>query len=295
MALDEAMSAELAAELAADDRELERAPVDPRDLRLRFSRMKERRKSALHYWQKCQDGDNDAGEALADAKAFGKKAHAVALRQPYAVFGPGVFNGKSYKGQRSGAYWEHFKKEHRGKVILSASEERKCLAIADALFKHPEAGPMLYSEKTQLEVELDWTHPLGRECQSHIDAYQRGAFVADLKTCRDVSPDKFQFTAEFNHYHSQLAFYVACVEALGHPTPDAFIIAVESVKPYAVVVFQLDAELLELGRRQCHLWMEDVLNTERTQSWRGWDTVQKLSPRKGDAFTVIVDGDDVAA
>ncbi len=283
------MSAELAAELATSAR---KRVVDPRTVPVRFSHLRQIAKSALHYHDACQGNGHDTS-----ARKLGKLTHALTLGQPVEVFRGGHFNGKDYKGVRNGAYWDHFRKEHPGVEICIPSEYEDAKPIADAVRSHPIAGPMLLAP-SQCEIELDWTHPLGRDCQSHLDIYRRGAFVADLKTARTSDPAWFTRTAIYSGYHAQLAFYVEAVEALGHETPDAYIIAVESAPPYAVTVMQLTPRAIEAGRRACRLWFEQLLCCEASGEWPAYaQTVVELDvPDEddgGDGYPVVVAAEDI--
>jgi hypothetical protein len=292
MPLDEQMSAELRDELASDARRV--VVIDPREVPVRFSRLRAMARSALHYWQACQEADVDSL-----SRKLGRGVHALVLGQEHKVieFGPppgGTFNGKPYKGTtRSGGWWDHFQKEHAGKEILSASELFKARAIAAAIGRHDRAMDMLTGAGTLLEHELAWTW-MGRRCQSHLDVYRPGLFVADLKTARDAAPDRFDRAAIWSHYHAQLAFYVMAAEAQGHPTPDPFLIVVESAPPYPVLVRPISPRALEQGLKQCRLWMEQLLVCEAANEWPSYSARDVPLDVPEDAFEYFVP-DDVAA
>jgi len=280
------LSAELRDELAANDT---RRLVDPRSRPVRFSWLKEFSRSALHAFHAAQ-GERTGSAAM----HFGSVAHAVVLDQPWIVFGPGMFNGKEYKGVKSGAYWEHFQKEHAGKVILSQAEADKAEAIRAAVARHPIAAPLVYGPGVQRELELTWRYGQ-RACASHVDIYKRGSHVADLKLLKDVAPDRLQRVAFWSHYHAQLAMYVTAAEALGHGTPPAqYLIAVENTPPHAVTVLQLDTDALELGRRQIGAWMSQLQVSEESATWPAYSqSVVTLSPPETEGLTLLFNGEDV--
>jgi PDDEXK-like uncharacterized protein DUF3799 len=288
MALDERMGAELAQELADNNREL---VIDPRKVPVRFSRLRQLSRSALHYWHSVQEDKNENDTA---ARRLGRAAHAVALGGArIALFGPGTFNGKAYKGVKNGAYWENFKKENKGKEIVTAKELAKATAMARAIEKHPKVRDMLYSGGTQLEHEVDWTWQ-DRACQSHFDAYRKGDFVADVKTARDGEPGRFAWAAIKSGYHAQLAYYVEACERLGHPTPEPFIIVVENAPPYPVTLMHITPKALEAGRRQCRLWFEQLLGYEAANEWPAYtdNTVELDVPDDFDERFVVAPDDD---
>lgn len=283
MALDD-MGLELRDELAAGDREL---VVDPRSIPVRFSRLRQLARSALHYWWSCQGKDDNDTEA----KRLGRAAHAIALGgKRIAVFKGGMFNGKEYKGAKTGAWWDHFKKENADKEIVTPGEYEKAKAIADALRRNPKAEEMLYTGDTQLELEVDWTWLQGRRCQSHFDAYRKGVFVADVKGARDGAIERFGRTAIWSAYHAQCAFYVTGAEELGHPTPDAFLLVVETGAPHVVTVRRLTPRALDAGRKMCRLWFEQLLGYEAANEWPGYaDQVVDLDVPDMD-MPYLVDG-----
>ena len=265
MALDNQMSAELASELSENNREL---VTDPRTVPVRFSNLRHIARSALHYWYAVQEGKRDEDT---EAKRLGRAAHAIALGgRRIAIFKGAVFNGKEYKGAKQGAWWDHFKKENAGNEIVTPGEYEKAKAIADALRRNPRAAEMLYEGGTELELEVEWTWLRGRKCLSHFDAYRKGVFVADMKGARDGALERFGRQAIWSAYHAQCAFYVTGAEELGHPTPDAFLLVVETGAPHVVTVRRLTPRAVEAGRRQCRAWFELLLGYEASNEWPGY-------------------------
>lgn len=285
MSFDPDMPAELAAELAAPN---VRKLVDPRGVPVRFSRLRAMAKSPAHYFQACQADSDDT-----TSRKLGRAVHALVLKQPLAVWNGITETGRSKP--RAGKDWKEFCAKHAGIEIVNAREFEEANAIAEAVKGHPIAAPMLIGSNIQLELEINWIHPLGRKCASHLDVYCKGQFVADLKTGRDVSPARFGRTVFWDHYHAQLSFYVAAIESLGHPTVPAFVIAVETAPPYPVQVYRLTDAALEAGRKQCHLWLEQLLACELAGSWPAYSQsiVDLDVPEFDTPFVLTVDGEDV--
>jgi len=257
--------------------------VDPRSIPVRFSRLRALARSPLHYLHACQE---DSPDTL--ARKLGRGAHALVLGQPVALWAGTTDSGRAKP--RAGAVWDDFAAAHAGAEILNETEFRQARAINEAIRNHPIASEMIYGPNTLLEHEVNWTYR-GRACQSHLDIYRKGSFVADLKTCRDSSPAKFGRTAFFDAYHAQLAFYVMAAEALGHPTPDAYVIAVESAPPNAVTVMRLSAYALEAGRAQCLVWLEQLLACEAANEWPAYSQsiVELEVPDMMGAITFVPD------
>lgn len=292
MVLDDRMSAELASELADSNRKLVKAPVDPRTIPVRFSRLRAMSRSALHYWQACQDDRKDTA-----AMKLGRAAHAVVLGTGIAVWDGVTESGRAKP--RNGKVWEAFKAGAAGKEILNAKEFAHAQAIAHAITRNKRMADMLYTGGTKLEHEISWKY-IGRDCASHLDAYRPGDFVADLKLVKDGQPARFDRVALHSFYHAQMACYVEAAERIGDPTPDAFLLVVEHEPPFAATVRPLDAEVVEAGRRLFRLWFEKLLTHEAANDWPGYSDVDVPLCMPADPLERFMppppdDEDDVAA
>lgn len=122
-----------------------------------------------------------------------------------------------------------------------------------------------------LEQTLRWEQ-LGRTRQSTPDA--RGPYhVAEIKTGRCVEPGKFVRDGGFRSYHVQLADQCAAIEAVTGKWPEeSYIVAVESVPPYVVTVFQVTDHTLVKGRRLAELWLAKLISCERSGEWPAYST-----------------------
>jgi hypothetical protein len=286
--MDEGMSAELAAELAAPNT---RKLIDPRTVPVRFSQLRAFARSPLHFLHAVQGYDSDSL-----ARKLGRGAHALVLGQPVVEWAEKSATGRARP--RNGKDYDAFVAANPGAEILSSKEYAQATGMAEAIRRHDRASEIIYTEGTLLEHALTWTHPLGRLCSSHIDVYRPDVLVADLKCVRDASLDRFGRVAIWSHYHAQLAFYVAASEAVGHPVTDAYIVAVENVAPYPVTVRPLTARALDAGRVQCEVWMQQLLVCEQSGEWPGYaqsDVALDLADDGMDAFLPPGDADDEIA
>jgi hypothetical protein len=271
-------SAALAAELAA--------PIDPRTLPVRFSRLKQMARSPLHYWHACQSGDIEGGESL--ALRLGSGTHALLFGQESRVV--------VYPGQRRGKAWDAFEEEHAGKIILTATEAKTSRGIAEAVRGHDLARALMWpaaDNEIWYERRADWTRA-GRACRSTPDvSYARDAtvVVVDLKTTRDASPDWFCREAIRRAYHAQLVFYA---EALGEDPHqcDLRIVAVESKPPHAVVVWQLTPGAIEHGQMLIGQWWEHLRQCEDAGTWPGYTQAMQRLDVDGDMPALIFGDDD---
>jgi hypothetical protein len=269
----EALSAELRDELAAAGR---RRIVDPRTVPVRFSRLKRMSQSPLHYWQSCQFDDDDTL-----ARRIGRGVHALLFGQPLVV----------WHARRQGNAWKDFEAEHDGEEILNEKEHAHASAVANAIKSDPIAAPLLFDGMT-LEKRLTWKLD-GRDCSGIPDS--RGSRrVVDLKTARTTEPDRFVRASTWMSYHAQLAWYQDGIELAGLPRPEeCYIVAVESVAPYAVTTLRLTERALDMGRRINRLWWEKLRGCEATNQWPGYSqSIVDFDIAEAGDFTIQIDGED---
>lgn len=279
------LSGELAAEIETNDA---KPVIDPRTVPVRFSNLKHMARSALHYHDAVQLGREDTL-----AMRLGRGAHAMVLGEPVVKW-----KGKKPNSPRNGKDWDKFKADHPGAEILNAKEWAIAEGIANAIRRHPIAAPILFGDDAILEQTIEWEW-LGRKCTSRPDSRKGSAIVADLKTTQCAEPNKFKRDAMWRAYNAQLAFYGLAVEhATGVRPEKLYVVAVESKRPYAVQVLELDEGARLQGEKLCRQWFEALLVAEASDSWPAYtDAIVKFDiPSDGDPNDAIdldeLDDDD---
>lgn len=188
-------------------------------------------------------------------------------------------------GRRAGKEWTAFQEEHAGREILTEDEYAECMAIAAAVLGDPIAAR--YVSKGKAEQTVKWTREwptlgglagYGMACKGRMDFVADCGALVDLKTTRDASPGGFGRAVVNFTMHAQAAFYSDGYEAMtGHRLP-FMLVAVENVAPYAVVVYQVPEEILELGREHYVELLERLHRCRETNEWPGYsDTEQQLT------------------
>ncbi len=211
-----------------------------------FTNLKQMSLSPAHYLSAVQTGHHK--------KCFGagRLLHFLVLGGDYVV----------YEGKRQGNAWKDFAEKNSGREIFTRAEVERERQVAEAVLRHPIAGPLLVGER-ELEVEWEW---LGRRCSSRLDVLGPRR-VVDLKRSSTSEPERFSRAAVRYGYHAQGAFYEAAARHIGREVDEVNLIAVEAVAPYAVPVFRLTRSALLVGQKVCRLWMERLLSCEAVNEW----------------------------
>ncbi len=141
-----------------------------------------------------------------------------------------------------------------GRTPIKASAMRAAEAMADAVRRHTDAGP-LFAEGTGLaERSIFWTHErTGTALRSMLDwlclADRLPPLIVDLKSTKDVSKRGVAKAVAEYRYYQQDPFYRAAVASLGFDLADiGFVfVFVGSAPPHLVTVAVLDDEALAEG------------------------------------------------
>lgn len=140
-----------------------------------------------------------------------------------------------------------------GKIPLLTKDYATAQEVAAAVKADPIAGSLFSAGDA--EVSLFWPDPeTGIIRRARFDwltpqAEGRRRFIVDLKTARTAEPDGFGKSAADFGYAISAANYVDGAIACGLADDPAFLLAVvEKEPPYVVTTFQVDDDLLELGR-----------------------------------------------
>lgn len=235
-------------------------------------------RSPAHY--KCRDQKEPT-----KAMRIGTALHSLVLEGVAPLVRP------EFAGTGSRAAKAEWDAAHEGALILSEDEAADVHAMAASISLHPIAGPAFARKDGKPEVSALWTCPeTGVECKSRFDWLLPSAIV-DLKTTADASADAFARSVASYRYHVQSSFYLQAAAFCGLPVDHFLFVCVETVPPYAVAIYQLDDEALEIGRR---LYLRDLRRLKECRErneWPGYPTdISTLSLPKW--ATYGVDGNE---
>jgi hypothetical protein len=180
------------------------------------------------------------------------------------------------KRPRNGGAWDEFREVNAGKTILTDKQYETACTLRDIVRDHPVAGPLVRGPGRN-ELTLKWTHGrTGAACKNRLDRVTPNEIV-EVKLTRDPSPRAFGNTAARLFYHAQCAFYRDGGEACDLGRLPFKIVAVQSVAPYDVVVYDVGEDILGQGQEQYERAIDIVQECRKKQSWPGQATERALS------------------
>lgn len=162
-----------------------------------------------------------------------------------------------------------------GKYPLNNAENAQALAMAESLRTHPTVAKHLAAGHTEVAITgVDPTTWLPMKARLDIlDVEAR--VIVDPKTSATMSPGEFGTHAWRHGYHMAAAHYIemAAQATDTDPAEWTFLFAVvEKSEPYLRFVTELDADSLELGRRERQRGIAYYRECEITDKWPGYTT-----------------------
>lgn len=173
-----------------------------------------------------------------------------------------------------------FKAAHPDKLVLSSDEHEAVLGMSSSLAR-AKTPAVLLGRSLRREASVFWADAeTGIECRCRPDALSDdGRVIVDLKTTDDASPGAFERSIWKWRYHVQAAFYSDGVEAVSGESLEGFVfIVVEKSPPYACAFYVLDADALEVGRRDYRAKLATIAECRSDGVWPGYsDFIQTVS------------------
>jgi hypothetical protein len=270
----ERMPIELRDQLAAPDRRR----ADTRTMPVRFRHLIATANSPAHGLSSFFD---QYGDTL--ATRIGAGTHALLFGKPCVPLPAEI------KQRRGKAYDAWKDAQDPDALVLTRKEYARANTMAGAVRAHPIANQLLFGPGVVLEQSIEWEQA-GRARKTTPDA--RGPYhVVELKTARCVHPAKFVRDAAFRSYHVQLADQCAAIEALTGKAPsEVYVVAIESVRPYVVQVYQVGEYTIAKGRRIAETWLGRLMRCEASGQWPGYSEQIELLDVPDDGFDQVFFG-----
>lgn len=174
-----------------------------------------------------------------------------------------------------------------GAVPLLFHEGEQVKAMADAIQKHPDAGPLFAPGNGIAERSIYWTDPATgvrvRVRPDWLIIRPEVTVIVDLKTTTDASPDACSKAIESYSYHQQGALYIDGVQAAGlAPEGARFIFAFQSKKaPYLVTVRELADQDQDIGRARNEKALRTYADCTANDHWPDWTGPVPTVPQIG--------------
>jgi hypothetical protein len=166
--------------------------------------------------------------------------------------------------------------EQSGKIILSYEDYREVCRIAISVQDHDTAGKLFSSGHPEVSVfaEID-----NIKAKVRMDWLRN--IIVDLKTTDDASPEGFARSIAKFSYDMQAAWYLDCANAAGIDVNTFLFVAVEKSAPYAIGIYELDHESIEIGRAKCRKALNLYRYCKENNDWFGYspDIITLSLPR----------------
>ena len=218
-------------------------------------------KSPQHYWARYLDPNRPVAEPTA-AMRFGSLVHTAVLEPDQLLQRYGVAPDRRTKAGKEAAE----QMTQQGIEPVSEADMVLALSVAASVREHPYAGALLDAGKAEQSFWWD-DLPTGLRCKCRPD-WHCGATVVDLKTTTDASPGGFARSVATFRYHVQASHYLAGL----HGAERFLFIAVEKTYPYAVAVYELDADAMRVGDELRRRDLQMIADCRATNEWPGYST-----------------------
>lgn len=235
--------------------------------RVNWSTLKWMGTSPAHYHQMLLEQAEDT-----DAMKLGRACH-------IAVFEPDLFKSRCIRwdgGARRGKDWEALVRAHPNDEILTEHQYDTALAVGRAVRLSAMAMP--YVSGGQGEVTVLWEHVAGAvkvPCKSRIDFVAEIGALVDLKTVNRIggaSPENFPWTSKNLGYWTQASFYRRAYQhATGKLLP-YFIVAVETMAPFATQTYRLKESDLADGEEEYRQLLDTYAGCREHNLWLQYAT-----------------------
>ena len=159
--------------------------------------------------------------------------------------------------------------------------------MVDSVLGNPSASLMIRSGRSEGKIEesLFWADPGTHvECKARVDCIPAESsmysnYLVDFKTTIDASPESFAKSVVNFGYHRQAYHYLSGWNSL-HPEDQRkgfIIIACEKSPPYAVAIYEMSDQCMELGKHEVSSLLELYARCDEDDVWESYPpTVQML-------------------
>lgn len=223
--------------------------------------------SPLHYWHKYINPERVRNPPTM-AMIMGSAVHSAVLEPDLFpseyVESPG-FDRRTKNGKADA---EAFEQANAGKVVLSPEDYATCLAVRDAVHRHPVASGLLHGGKAEQSFyAVDEETGELIKCRTDY-LHDSGAMIVDLKTTDDASPSGFGKSAANYRYPIQTAWYNHVLDsAFGEHPANWVFLAVEKSPPYAIGIYVTEADQVARASIAARENFHRIVECKRSGQW----------------------------
>jgi len=170
--------------------------------------------------------------------------------------------------------WEEILQEAGSRTILQEDVFNDIQSIAKAFRSEPLAHKLV--ENAKFEKSIFWQdEESGLMCKARPDIWQTN-MICDLKTASDASLPEFSRSMANYGYHIQAAMIRDGLRAVCNQDIEDFgFIVVEKSYPFAIGVYLLDKDALEIGAQEYKFLLKQLKQyteqvNEKTTRWPGY-------------------------
>ncbi|MGW5430407.1 PD-(D/E)XK nuclease-like domain-containing protein [Streptomyces sp. NPDC004059] len=214
--------------------------------------------------------DRDNGRPPKKEFDFGHVAHKLVLGEGSQVEIVEYPDWKKLdaRNQRDAAYAQ-------GLIPILAKDYEVAEAMAEAIRRHPIAGPLFAPGTGRAELSIFWTdRETGVRCRVRPDWLKELpglALAVDYKTCRDANPEAVSRAIRDHSYHQQDALYTDGIWAALNPADVRFVFVFQSkTAPHLITVRELAQQDRDIGRARNQRALRLYADCERTGIWPDW-------------------------
>lgn len=244
-------------------------------------------KTAADYeWEYIKSKPSPPTEAMilgtaVHTEVLGVGAKAVEVPEEW------VLKSGAVSSKREAVEWVA-EQEAAGLIVLTPAKFQRVQGMAQAVLAHPLAGAW-FALEGHSEASMFATDPeTGLRLKCRFDYLPDDPTAAiDLKTTADASPRGFKARAHDLKYHVSRAHYLHTAELAGHPRKEMVFVAVESVAPFKVAVYQFNQEQVERGEKDARRARLRLARSLETNTWPGYS--EKLEFLEAPSYAMYQD------
>ena len=158
-----------------------------------------------------------------------------------------------------------------GLTPVSPDQIARVDAMAEAVLRHPDAGPLL--EHGQPEVSLLWDDPeTGARLRGRIDYVRTDTLLVDLKTAEGPRPATWGGVSAKLRYPEQSVHYCEGWRVLTGAVPRFVQVVVDKVAPHLVFVAEFDEPTRDKAAENVRHAIDQYAKAQAAGDWPGLPT-----------------------